>query len=234
MGYKIKCLLTFLILAISLTSCDKESEFLPRSVDMLDVDRATGYSKINFSFARTHINNLPFEVLSHKEEQGLMFLREEEKVITDFYTTIRNTWDNLILENLGSSEKTHFNATVILVNKYSLIDPIDQFGVGEFPNAGMQAYYDYLISEGNKSVEDTYKMASLAGEANIVSLKNQLSRITNNQDFRLLYNNLMATSRNHLRITVNHFERLGGTYVPRILNEMDFREIMESGWDMEI
>ena len=226
--------MTFFTLAISFTACEKESDFLPRPVNMLEVDRTTGYSKINFSFAQAHINNLPFEILSFKEKQGILFLREEEKVISDFYKTIRTKWGNLVLENLDKSEKTHFDATSILIDKYSLADPVDQLAVGEFPSAGMQAYYNYLVTEGENSVEDIYKMASLAGEANIISLKNQLSSITNNQDFRLLYQNLIAATRNHLRITVNHYERLGGTYIPQILNETDFIEIMESNWETEI
>ena len=236
MNYSIRKLsycVIFISVTLLLTNCTKEDDFLPDPVDMLEVNRATGYSNINFSFARTNLNNLPYENLSLKEEQGLKFLREEEKVVSDFYKSMLNKWDNLIVENLSNSEKTHFNATAILMDKYTLDDPVDQLALGEFHSSGMQAYYNYLTIEGDKSIEDAFRMASLTGEASITSLKNQLSSITNNTDLRLFYSNLMAATRNHFRITVNQFERLGGAYIQQILTETYFTEIMNSGWDME-
>ncbi len=161
MKFNLKSIAQFILLLGMVTvfsNCEKDGEdFLSESVDMLQVDRLDGYSRINYSFARTTINNLPYENLNIKEEKGIGFVRQQEKVAADFYAMMFKKWGNNIFDNLSISESTHFRATDLFIDKYVMLDPSENKAPGEFSSNSLQAFYNYLITEGNKSITDAYK-----------------------------------------------------------------------------
>jgi len=143
-----------------------------------------------------------------------MFVREEEKVAMDYYTLITSIFSSEEMTELSQSELTHFNASGLLIDKYNLTDPAIGMAMGAFKSQSLQAHFDQLITEGSASLPAAYSTAAKMQEVNIVTLQNQLDRVANNRDLRHIYNALLVTTRNHLRVMVNGMAAYGEIYNP--------------------
>jgi hypothetical protein len=83
------------------------------------------------------VNSLPYETLSASEVEGIMQMREEEKLARDVYLELYKTWDLPVFYNIAQSEQTHMDAVKTLIEKYNLKDPItdeDFENIGVFKN----------------------------------------------------------------------------------------------------
>lgn len=83
------------------------------------------YGIINVTNFQIQVNNLPNEVISSAESTSLVFMREEEKLARDVYITMINKWGSKIFSNISTSEQTHMDAILMLLNKYNIPDPVD-------------------------------------------------------------------------------------------------------------
>jgi len=216
-----------------LTNCTKEDNYFPDPVEMLEVDRTTGISIINYSNARATLYNLPYEVLTFKEETGIKSIKQAEKLLVDFHDVMSEKWSNPSFLQLYKSEKTHYNAASLLLNKYELTDPVQGLTSGEFSRPEMTKYYHDLVNQGSLSLDETYRMTGEIHETNITIIKNQLTNITNNTDTRLFYKNLLAAKKNHFRIVVQSLEKSGIQYIPQVMSQDEYQKIMRGSWDMK-
>jgi len=64
------------------------------------------------------IKDIPESQLSESEMQGLILMREEEKLARDVYTTLGEKWDLNIFINIAGSEQTHTDAVKYLLDRY--------------------------------------------------------------------------------------------------------------------
>lgn len=200
-------------------------------VDMFVLDNVDGYSDINTAICQANLNNLPNSPLSQAEEDGILFMREEEKMARDFYIKMFEEWNAQIFDNIESSEETHFAAMLMLIEKYNLTDPAAGNAVGEFTNNDLQVLYDALIMQGNVSLIEALKAGAAIEEVDILDLENQLENIIDNEDLELVYLNLLAASRNHLRAAVKNLLNQGVTYMPVYLLQSDYDDITNSSWE---
>ncbi|NOY10987.1 MAG: DUF2202 domain-containing protein [Archaeoglobi archaeon] len=172
------------------------------------------------------VNQLPVQQLSVEERSGILYMREEEKLARDVYQALYDKWGLRIFENIARSEQTHMDAVKALIDKYGLEDPAKD-GYGEFTNPEFQKLYDELVKTGEKSEVDALKVGALIEEIDIVDLKERLSQ-TDNEDVKLVYENLMKGSRNHLRAFVSNLEKYGEEYEPHYLSKEEFEQIIST------
>ncbi|MCA9923688.1 MAG: DUF2202 domain-containing protein [Anaerolineales bacterium] len=164
--------------------------------------------------------------LSADEIAGLMFMREEEKLAEDVYLTLYDMWGMNIFQNIASSEQTHTESVLELLNTYGLTDPAVNNARGEFTNQDLQALYDQLTVTGSLSLADALKVGAAIEEIDILDL-NQRIATTTHDDISTLYQNLRAGSENHLRSFVSTLERqTGELYQPQYLDQATYDAIM--------
>ncbi|MCF1716195.1 DUF2202 domain-containing protein [Flavihumibacter sp. RY-1] len=210
--------LFLLAVSLFLFSCTKE--------DVSDqVNNNT--DNLNYAGLEAQIKGLPKESLNTAELASLSFMREEEKLAKDVYVTLYNKWGVNIFTNISASELTHMNTVLLLLNKYSLTDPVGSNPVGVFRDTSLQKLYNQLVAKGNTSILEAYKVGATIEDLDLFDLKNQLINI-DNQDIRLVYEMLMKGSRNHLRSFYKNILKVGGSYTPQYISQAEFDAIVES------
>lgn len=206
----------------SAASCTKDNNSANNS--------SNGSVNSNAVNLQAQINVLPKEPLSQAELISLLFMREEEKLARDVYSTMYNKWGVNIFTNISNSEQTHMDAILMLLNKYNLTDPVGSNAEGVFSNATLQALYGQLVAKGSLSLLDAYKVGATIEDLDIFDLTNALINI-DNQDIRLVYDNLNKGSRNHMRSFYKNIVKAGSTYSPQYITQAQFDAIISSAME---
>jgi len=175
----------------------------------------------------TQIADLPYEPLNADELNSLMLMREEEKLAKDVYTTLFAKWGINVFVNISSTEQQHTDAVLTLLNKYGLKDPVGNNAVGIFTNTDLQALYTQLVTQGNSSVLEAYKIGAKIEDLDIYDLKQALLK-SDNQDIKYVYDLLSMGSRNHMRSFNGQILGLGSTYSPIFISQAEFDAIVSS------
>jgi hypothetical protein len=195
----------------------------PRDVTVVD---ESGSTWIDEPTLITTLGQMSAGNLSEAEEAGLLYMREEEKLAHDVYSTLYEQWNLPIFANIAASEQTHTDAVKTLIERYGLEDPAT--GVpGTFSNAEIQGLYDALVTEGRGSLRDALEVGAAIEELDILDLQNHLAE-TDKGDIQLVYENLMKGSRNHLRAFVSTLAQQGYDYTPRYLSQEEYEQITGS------
>jgi hypothetical protein len=180
----------------------------------------------------SQISALPRETPDADESHSLAFMREEEKLARDVYQYLYSVWQVKIFNNIASSEQTHMDAVLLLLDKYGLPDPAAGMSTGVFKNAVLQDLYKQLISQGQKSALDAYIIGATIEDLDLRDLYDALEKV-DNQDIIYVYENLARGSRNHLRSFYRNILNAGGTYKPQYISQDEFDLIvngpMETG-----
>ncbi len=179
---------------------------------------------------QAEIDALPIEELSQEEIDGLLLMREEEKLARDVYLELYDKWGIRIFSNIASSEQTHTDAVKSLLDKYDLEDPVGDDARGVFENQELQTLYISLVEQGSNSIEDALTIGATIEDLDIKDLQDLLEQ-TDNQDITAVYNNLMKGSRNHLRSFTRMLGMYGESYEAQFITEDYYNEIL--GNDME-
>jgi hypothetical protein len=166
--------------------------------------------------------------LSDAEAQGILYMREEEKLARDVYTALHETWGLTVFQNIARSEQAHMDAIKTLIDRYGLVDPVAGAGVGEFANADLQDLYDELVARGSSSLTEALAVGALIEELDITDLEQHIAEVTH-EDVKQVYENLLNGSKNHLRAFVGTLGRYGETYEPVYLDQATFDQIVAAG-----
>jgi hypothetical protein len=165
--------------------------------------------------------------LSDAEIEGILYMREEEKLARDVYLTLYEVWGLPVFENIARSEATHMEAVRTLIDRYGLADPAAA-EVGVFTNPSLQGLYDQLVADGRTSLADALRVGAAIEEIDILDLQERLAQ-TDQADIELVYENLMKGSRNHLRAFASTLTRqTGETYQPQYLDPASYESIVNS------
>ncbi|MBM7409938.1 DUF2202 domain-containing protein [Methanococcus maripaludis] len=173
------------------------------------------------------IGSYPVEELSQEEIDGLLLMREEEKLARDVYLELYDIWGQQIFLNIANSESTHTNALKLLLDKYNLTDPVTNDTRGAFTNQDLAELYTVLVEKGSVSLLDALIVGATVEDLDISDLK-KLNGISDNQDITAVYNNLEKGSRNHLRSFTRVIEQNDGIYEPQYISESEYNEIISS------
>jgi hypothetical protein len=219
----IRRILTIGLFAISLLGF--ESGCLAADENLLIVNE-NGTSIVNASALNLSIGQITLGNLSVMEKDGLLYMVEEEKLAGDVYQTLGNLWNQQVFSNIGEAEKTHQAAVMVLINRYGLTDPTIK-EVGKFSNATLQKTYDELTSKGKTSLKDAMDVGAEIEEIDILDLQKQIAE-TDKADIKIVYENLMRGSGNHLRAFVSNLNRHGYEYTPMYLGPEQYDSIMNN------
>ncbi len=173
------------------------------------------------------IDTLPQGDLSAKEREGLLLMREEEKLAHDVYVTLSEKWELRPLANIPQAEARHMEFVKVLLDRYDLADPLQDQTIGKFPSASMQQLYDQLIAQGEESIEGAIQVGALIEELDIADLRRLIDE-SDNDDIKVVYQNLLKGSRNHLRAFARQLSRYNTTYSTKYLSQAEFDRIASS------
>ena len=165
--------------------------------------------------------------LSDAEADGILFMREEEKLARDVYTGLGDLWDLRIFENIAAAEQRHMDEVLGLINTYGLEDPETSAMVGVFENDDLQTLYDGLMVMGAESVEAALEVGATVEEVDIADLDEYLAEPTA-PDITMVYENLLRGSRNHLRSFVSQLEVAGVDRGATVLDPAVYQLIVRS------
>lgn len=161
---------------------------------------------------------IPAGDLDINEAEGLVFMREEEKLARDVYLTLYDLWGVSVFDNIAGSEQTHMDALLTLLERYGLDDPAAGLGIGEFANSDLQALYNQLVAQGSQSLVEALRVGAAIEEIDILDLQEYMGE-TDNPDIQQVYQSLTKGSENHLRAFVSVLERQGESYQPQFLSQ---------------
>ena len=214
------------VAVFTLGACNSENL---QETNLQDESMNFNYSQ-NDDFAQQMdcLDSIPLGDLTDKEIQGLLFMREEEKLAHDVYIVFFEKYNRRIFKNIARSEQKHTNAVLRLINRYELTDPVSTNDIGVFVNQDLQDLYDALIAKGNNSLIDALAVGAEIEEVDILDLKRWMADIVENDDLLFVYNNLLRGSRNHLRAFNRNLENLNIVYVPQHLDQADYDLIVNS------
>lgn len=158
-----------------------------------------------------------------EEVEGLMLMREEEKMAHDVYSSFYDKFGLRVFANIANSESKHMEAVLWLINSYKLTDPASN-ELGVFENADIQNLYNKFMSEGVNEVE-ALKIGAFIEEYDIADLEKLISETDNIYIVRV-YTNLLNGSKNHLRAFVKNLSSRNVVYQPSILSQTEYAEII--------
>ena len=173
------------------------------------------------------ISNLPYEDLSDEEIWGMTYMYEEEKLARDVYLTLQKSWKIKILGNIANSEQRHMNALKYLLQKYEIPLPVLNDEVGLFSSSKLQKLYNELTAQGKANSKDAVYVGATIEDLDIFDLKEYIAK-ADNLDIRIVYQNLMKGSRNHLRAFARHLKKYGVSYEAQFLSQNEVDEIVNS------
>jgi hypothetical protein len=192
---------------------------------VVDSDGNTTFNASNLSEA---LNQLPLGTIDAAEEDGLIFMREEEKLAHDVYTQLSALWAQDVFVNIASSELTHTQAVLALLERYGIPDPVGTNPVGVFVDPTLQGLHDVLVARGTASLIDALYVGAEIEEIDLVDIASRLNEVAGNDDIVLVYENLMKGSRNHLRAFVRVLESQFVTYEPQHLTLEEYDAVISS------
>lgn len=200
----------------------------PDPVVTVDADGNTSFDSTTLA---AQLDAMSLDELNQEETDGLLLMREEEKLARDVYLALYEIHGLNIFNNISSSEQTHTDAVLALLERYSLTDPVGENATGVFENVDLQQLHDALVAQGTNSLLDALYVGAEIEELDIADIENLKLQVVDNDDIILVYGNLLKGSRNHLRSFYRQIESNGGTYTPTHITQTQFDEIVNS--DME-
>lgn len=166
--------------------------------------------------------------LTIKDQDGLLWMREEEKLARDLYLTLGDHWDLQIFNNIASSEVKHMDAVAELLEQFGLQDPVGELGVGQFSDPELQSLYDQLLKQGLQSVQEALLVGGAVEEIDILDLKGLLA-VTEDESIRVVYENLLAGSENHLQSFSKVYSRQTGlVYEAQYMSSGELEQILDN------
>ncbi|MBN2736691.1 MAG: DUF2202 domain-containing protein [Spirochaetales bacterium] len=180
--------------------------------------------------AGDHLEIYPMEDLNNAEAQGLIKMREEEKLARDVYAALYEKWNVPVFKNIAASEDQHMSAVKSLLSRYNLQDPVVTNEPGIFTDPEFTGLYKDLVTKGSQSIEAAFGVGAMIEDLDIADLK-KLAGATDNQDVAAVYENLIRGSENHLRAFVKQLSRYGQSYAPAYISQDDYDSIINNSGD---
>jgi hypothetical protein len=184
-----------------------------------------GVTPISPKDIEQQLNSIDKATISQTEIDSIIWMREEEKLAKDVYTTLGQVWGINIFTNISSAEQTHTESVETLIDRYGLEDPITDETIGIFKNETFSKLYQDLVKQGSSSLVEALKVGALIEELDIKDLQ---ERVTTTADIDLVFQNLERGSRNHLRAFTRQLSQQGENYVPIYISQSEFDEIIGS------
>ena len=200
--------ISFILLGVLTMSCQKQNMHSGNSM-------------------QEQIASLPKEAINIEERNGLILMREEEKMAHDIYSFLYDKWNIMIFNNIASSEQTHTDAVLELLDKYDIDDPASGKNIGVYNDTSLQRMYNQLLINGNYSLLSALTVGATIEDLDIYDLEKLILKV-DNQDIAFVYNNLLKASRNHMRAFYSQIVNNGGTYRAKYISQQQLEDIVNS------
>lgn len=166
-------------------------------------------------------------VLNNNEKEGILYMREEEKLARDIYETMFEKYNSNPFGNIRFSEQRHMDRMGMLITTYKLSDPVKSTKDvrGKFVNAGLQKLYNDLLKKGSISFTEVLKAGAAIEEIDIADLNKEFAK-TDKEDIRSAYTALKQASEHHLNAFVGKLKMQGVDYKPVTLSQEEFDDII--------
>ena len=163
--------------------------------------------------------------LTAVEQQDLSYLREEEKLARDVYLYNKELYGLNIFGNISSSEQTHMDKVLELLELEGLEDPMKSNSIGEFNNAELAVLYMELTEQSSVSIVEALKVGALIEDLDIDDIERMITH-TSNETVLTLYANLVCGSKNHIRSYTRNLESNGAAYTPQFISNDYYNQIL--------
>lgn len=163
--------------------------------------------------------------LTDSEKDGLLLMREEEKLAHEVYTAMFAKWNHKVFNNIKQSEAYHGELVKGLITKYGLNDPYVA-EIGKYKNETLQKLYNKLITKGKISLVDAFEVGALIEDIDIADL-DKLITATQNADLKDVYETLNLGSRNHMRAFDKQLRSNNIIYKPTYITQERFEAIIK-------
>jgi len=173
------------------------------------------------------IAGIPKSDISEEEKEGLILMREEEKLARDVYVTLAGQWNIPVFSNISRSEQMHMDAVKALLDRYGLEDPVKDDRTGVFTSPKLAELYKSLVEKGSNSLMDALEVGATIEDLDIKDLDELITK-TDNQDIIVTYKNLTKGSRNHMRAFSRQITNRGGSYNPQFISMGEYNTILNT------
>jgi hypothetical protein len=187
--------------------------------------RGAGWGAGRGAGVAAYLATIPMQSVNSTEKAGLAWAREEEKLARDVYAELARVWNLRVFSNIAAAEEQHMDEVKLLLDRYSLPDPVGQNPAGTFADSRLKALYDRLVAQGKVSLVDALKAGAEIEDLDLSDLERERAA-TDNQDIGAIYQNLAMGSRNHLRAFVRNLEARSASYTPTHITQAAFDEIV--------
>jgi hypothetical protein len=166
------------------------------------------------------------------EQQTMLFVREEEKMARDVYTTLYNQWADPTFYNIATkSEQKHMDSVKAMLDNLGIADPVVSDATGAFTNTAIAGLYSQLLTRGAVSLNEALAVGAYIEEYDIVDVQHAKDEIiagSNQLPIIQTYDNLICGSRNHLRSFVGSIQAGGTVYTAQILTQAEVDAIVNT------
>ncbi|MDZ7794960.1 MAG: DUF2202 domain-containing protein [Spirochaetia bacterium] len=114
------------------------------------------------------------------------------------------------------------------MERYELEDPVaDESSAarGSYQREEFEVLYSDLTERGLASYQAALEVGALIEDLDIADLQKLISE-SSNADVKVVYQNLVKGSRNHLRAFTRQLMRYDGEYVPQYITKADYQKII--------
>jgi hypothetical protein len=152
--------------------------------------------------------------LTDEEIHHITYMREEEKLARDVYLTLSEKYQAPIFENISESEQRHMDALERLIEKYGLVDPVEDYTRGVFPDPDTDTDTDFnglyieFVGEGEIDYCDALQVGIDIELLDIKDIDNALAEVVAKDVIRVL-TNLLNGSWNHYSAFLSRYEAAG-------------------------
>jgi len=212
------------LLAITFASCSTNNDSMAsQSVALLNVS-TEGISTFQVNNVCSVFVATPD--LTADEIEFLYAIREDEKLAKDVTTAFSTKYPaSLVFSNIAKAEATHITAIENVLAYYEIDFPaLGKAGV--FANEARQNQYNELLAK-DTSLVAAYKTTAFLEEQSIATYTTVAANITN-ANIKIMVNNLMRGSSNHFKAYIRQLTTLGETYLPTLLSQTTYDEIINS------
>ena len=164
-------------------------------------------------------------IVTNHSEDGLSYMREEEKLARDVYLALYEKWGIRTFLNIAKAEQQHMDTVGALLDARVLDDPAKDAQAGVFQNSELAKLYDELVALGSVSAKDAFMVGAIIEDLDIYDLDQYLAQTEDEAEI-WVYTNLKRGSENHMRSFVRQLERYGTTYEARYISSEELSSIL--------
>lgn len=170
---------------------------------------------------------LQAEIAQATEQDGILLMREEEKLARDVYLALYETWNLRTFSNIARAEQRHIDAVAALMKYKGIDDQLADALPGVFTIPKMAALYEELVARGSQSVTEALKVAAFIEDLDIYDLELLIAEAQDETTI-WVYENLLAGSEQHMRAFVGQLSRFGETYESVYIDAERLSEILKT------